>query len=145
MALTRLRSLRSTVKDTDKSLNYSGEDQSLDDDRQLPSISLLDASYERPGIMCTRKTLDKNNTRAETPTGKHKSNLKKSQTHSCIDEFLHIFCFCWVVSHYPFTQAIIFLPCGFFLSFFFFCLFFPRLISPDADWMSTILPHIVWP
>jgi len=29
-----------------------------------------------------------------------------------------------------------------FLSFFF---FFPRLISAVADWMSTILPHIVWP
>jgi len=30
-----------------------------------------------------------------------------------------------------------------FLSFFFF--FFPRLISAVADWMSTILPHIVCP
>jgi len=33
------------------------------------------------------------------------------------------------------------LPCGFFLSF----LFFLRLISAAVDWMSTILPHIVWP
>jgi len=24
-------------------------------------------------------------------------------------------------------------------------LFFPRLISAVADWMSTILPHTVWP
>ena len=40
--------------------------------------------------------------------------------------------------------AIIFLPCGFFyLSSFFF--FFHRLISAVADWMSTILPHMVWP
>ena len=31
---------------------------------------------------------------------------------------------------------IIFLPCGFYLSF-----FFPRLISAVGDWMSTILPH----
>jgi len=30
-----------------------------------------------------------------------------------------------------------------FLSFFF--LFFPRLISGAGDWMSTILPHMVWP
>jgi len=30
--------------------------------------------------------------------------------------------------------------------FFFFCLlFFPRLISTVTDWMSTILPHMVWP
>ena len=36
----------------------------------------------------------------------------------------------------------IFLPCGFF---FFFLLFFPRLISAVADWMSAILPHMVWP
>ena len=40
-------------------------------------------------------------------------------------------------------QTIIFLPCGFYLlssSF-----FFPRLISAVGDWMSTILPHVVWP
>ena len=28
---------------------------------------------------------------------------------------------------------------------FFFLLFFPRLISAVEDWMSTILPHMVWP
>ena len=36
---------------------------------------------------------------------------------------------------------IIFLPSGFF----FYLTFFPRLIPAVADWMSTILPHIVWP
>ena len=38
-------------------------------------------------------------------------------------------------------------PYGIFLSCGFFCLlsFFPRLISAVADWMSTILPHMVWP
>jgi len=36
---------------------------------------------------------------------------------------------------------IIFLPCGNYpLSF-----FFSRLISAVADWMSAILPHMVWP
>jgi len=30
-----------------------------------------------------------------------------------------------------------------FLSIFFYLLFFPRLISVAADWMSTI--HLVWP
>ena len=34
------------------------------------------------------------------------------------------------------------LPCGFF---FFLSFFFPRLISAIADWMSAILPHMVWP
>jgi len=34
------------------------------------------------------------------------------------------------------------LPCGFF---FFLLFFFPRLISAVADWMSTILTHMVWP
>ena len=34
----------------------------------------------------------------------------------------------------------IFLPCGFFPS-----IFFLRLISAVADWMSTILRHMVWP
>jgi len=27
----------------------------------------------------------------------------------------------------------------------FFLLFFPRLISAVADWMSAILPHMMWP
>ena len=40
---------------------------------------------------------------------------------------------------------IIFLPCGFFLSSIFYLFFIPRLISAAADWMSTILPHMVWP
>ena len=31
------------------------------------------------------------------------------------------------------------------LFFFFFLLFFPRLFSAVGDWMSTILPHMMWP
>jgi len=53
----------------------------------------------------------------------------------------------WPVSHEKFIMAalcnrlaIIFLPCSFYLS-----IFFPRLISAAGDWMSTILPHMVWP
>jgi len=47
-------------------------------------------------------------------------------------------------SPYVTGQTIIFLPCGFYyLSFF--LVFFPRLISAVGDWMSTILPHMVWP
>jgi len=47
-------------------------------------------------------------------------------------------------------QAIMFLPCGFFLFYLLssiFCLLFSRLISAVADWMSTIglLLHMVWP
>jgi len=41
------------------------------------------------------------------------------------------------------VQAIIFLSCGFFyliLS----SIFFPRLFSAVADWMSTILPYVLW-
>jgi len=33
----------------------------------------------------------------------------------------------------------------FLLFFFFFLFFFPRIISAVADWMSAILPYIVWP
>jgi len=29
--------------------------------------------------------------------------------------------------------------------FFFLSIFFPRLISAAVDWMSTILPHDMWP
>jgi len=45
---------------------------------------------------------------------------------------------------YGIGQAIIFLPCGFFLLLILLS-FFPRLISAAADWMSTILLHMVWP
>ena len=51
--------------------------------------------------------------------------------------------FLW--SPYVIGQTIIFLPCDFYLSFFFFLFFFPRLISVAVDWMSTILLHIAWP
>jgi len=37
-------------------------------------------------------------------------------------------------------QATILLPCDYYL-----LSFFPRLISAVGDWMSTILPHMVWP
>ena len=49
-------------------------------------------------------------------------------------------------SPYVIAHTIIFLPCDFYLfllllsSFFILC-----LISAAADWMSTILPHMVWP
>jgi len=42
--------------------------------------------------------------------------------------------------------AIIFLPCSFFpSSFFYLLLFFSRLISAAVDRMSAILPHMAWP
>jgi len=43
---------------------------------------------------------------------------------------------------YGIGQAIIFLPCDFYLSSVF---FFPHLISAVGDWMSTTLRHMVWP
>jgi len=65
---------------------------------------------------------------------------------------------------YGIGQTIIFSCCGLFMvalwnretiyifmlwfvlsSSFFFFFFFPRLISAAADWMSAILPHMVWP
>ena len=45
-------------------------------------------------------------------------------------------------SPYVIGQTIIFLPCDFYLSIFF---FIPHLISAIADWMSTILLHMAWP
>jgi len=41
-----------------------------------------------------------------------------------------------------FLLLLLLLLLAFFLSFFF---YFPRLISAVADWMSAILPHMVWP
>jgi len=47
-------------------------------------------------------------------------------------------------SPYVIGQTIIFLPCDFYLCFFV-SSSFPRLISAAVYWMSTILPHMVWP
>ena len=44
---------------------------------------------------------------------------------------------------YGIGQTTICLLCGFFLLLS--SIFFPRLISEAADWMSTILPYMVWP
>jgi len=41
------------------------------------------------------------------------------------------------------SRPLHFCPVVFF--FFFLSIFFPRLISAVGDWMSTILPHMVWP
>jgi len=47
-------------------------------------------------------------------------------------------------SPYGIGQTIIFSSCRlFYLSSVF--LFFPRLFSAAADWMSAVLPHMVWP
>jgi len=50
-------------------------------------------------------------------------------------------------SPYVIGQTIIFSSCDFFLLLLLLLLlsFFPRLISAAAGWMSTILPHMVWP
>ena len=65
---------------------------------------------------------------------------------------LQIDCMQFLWPPYGIGQAIIFSSCGFFYllsSSFFFLLpssfFFPRLISAVADWMSTIIPHTLWP
>jgi len=42
-------------------------------------------------------------------------------------------------------QVIYIFILSFVLLSFFFLFFFPRLISAIADWMSTILAHMVWP
>jgi len=67
----------------------------------------------------------------------HSSNLASAttvstcQARATVHIGLGVETFLW--PHYEIGQAIIFLPCGFFLS------FFLRLISAVADWMSTIL------
>jgi len=56
--------------------------------------------------------------------------------------FAIFFCrYLW--SPYVIGQTIIFSCSGLF--FFFFLLLFPRLISAAADWMSAVLPYMVWP
>ena len=66
------------------------------------------------------------------------SHISQYQTYryyqSCLEDLL------W--PPYAIGQAIIFLPCDFYLSVFY-LLFFSRLISAVGDWMSTILPHMV--
>ena len=63
------------------------------------------------------------------------TGLKKN---TCL-EVLRVRLCLW--SPYVIGQTIVFSCCGLF----FLLLFFPRLISAAADWMSTILRHMVWP
>ena len=55
---------------------------------------------------------------------------------------LAIFWFWFLWSPCGIGQTIIFSCCSLFFFFFF---FFPHLISAGTDWMSAILPHMVWP
>ena len=78
-------------------------------------------------------------------TVKFYRNHQKSMTSVTIGSMvfpsiLPVHVFLW--PPYVIVQAIIFLPCGFFLLS---SVFFLRLISAAADWMSTILRHMVWP
>ena len=62
----------------------------------------------------------------------------------CCFSVIALFYFCLLWPPCIADADIIFLPCGFYLSI---CvsIFFPRLIPAAADWMSTILLHMVWP
>jgi len=46
---------------------------------------------------------------------------------------------------YAFIMAALCNRCGHYIFALLFLSFFPRLISAVGDWMSTILPHMVWP
>ena len=48
-------------------------------------------------------------------------------------------------SPYVIGQTIMFSCCGLFFLLLLLSFFIPRLISAAADWMSAILPHMVWP
>jgi len=58
---------------------------------------------------------------------------------------MHVCVLLW--SPYIIRQTIIFSCCGLFFLLLLLLLFFlfPHLISAVADWMSAILPHMVWP
>jgi len=53
-------------------------------------------------------------------------------------QFIFMAALCNRASHYIFALWFLF-------SLFYRSIFFPRLISAVADWMSAILPHMVWP
>ena len=78
----------------------------------------------------------------KSPSGHHDTTLSGHifATKARIDyrkkNLLIMVALCNRADHY------IFIP---FLSFFFFLLFFPHLISAVGDWMFTILWHMVWP
>ena len=65
------------------------------------------------------------------------SSLLFCQHQWCTQDFT-LGAYLW--SPYVMAQTIIFSSC-----FFFFLLFFPRLISAVGDWMFTVVRHMVWP
>ena len=73
-------------------------------------------------------------------TGQYQSSADSWALYHCV---YVINCMFYVLLRLPYGigQTVIFLP----VVSFYLCLFFPRLISAAADWMSTILRHMVWP
>jgi len=95
------------------------------------------------------KTAEKNSAQTNRQTDRHYENnghlAVNQKAYDALDVVSNVVTTICTTAfvHYgrPVDADIIFLPCGFF----FYLSFFPRLISAVADWMSTILPHMVWP
>ena len=100
--------------------------------------------------ICRTQKIAKN-----SPSAQHRTTLSGHifATKTCIDNRKtnslnsnisstcpHNIFFFLLWSPYGIGQAIIFSCC----SLFFLLFFIPRLISAAADWMSAILPHMVW-
>jgi len=74
----------------------------------------------------------------------HEKYFMVSISYSCLKALTIILLL--IMAAHSNGHTIIFWPCGFFfLSSSSICLSFPCLISAVADWVSTILLHMVWP
>jgi len=100
-------------------------------------LKTTDSTHHRTPVRCPAVGQH----RRRSHTG-HRQSRHLVRTHGTSHKYTYICCsLVWPPS--GIVQAIMLSPSGFFflLSFF----FFSRLFSAVADWMSTILPHMMWP
>ena len=77
---------------------------------------------------------------ASLKTGRHASGSP------CLEVIgVAVFVCCIIIQNVTLIMSALRSRCGLFCPVISFCLFFRHLISAVADWMSTILPHMVWP
>ena len=107
------------------SLSKLNDDYDDDDDRQRKTRKILP---HHSLVLVVRKLHGDTEKHLNVVLGIHKIITSRKETVKCVlnSEHSSFFCFLWS----PYVSS----------SFF----FSPRLISAVGDWMSTILPHMVW-
>ena len=116
--------------------------------RSLAGISPRPVCRAISAILCDKNSGQQNRSRSECLTGIQQQfavccssrnswrNLARYSATNILNNYIIKVALCNRADHYIFALWYVSI---------FFIFFFRRLISVAADWMSTILPHVMWP